>query len=63
MTRIPLVTIGDDVNTVIINGEIIVENRCFKKVNEVQVLKRARQVSADLLTRAGIKDSLKGFVP
>jgi len=62
MTRIPLVAIGDDVDTVIIDGKVIVKNRSFKKLDEVEVLERARQVSADLLTRAGIKDSLKGFV-
>jgi len=62
MTRIPLVTIGDDVDTVIIDGEIIVENKSFKKLDEVEVLERARQVSSDLLTRTGIKSSLKGFV-
>lgn len=62
MTRIPLVAIGDDVDTVIIDGEIIVENRSFEKLDEVEVLERARQVSSDLLTRTGIKSSLKGFV-
>ena len=62
MTRIPLVTTGDDVDTVIIDGKIIVENRFFKKLDEAKVLERARQVSADLLTRAGIKGSLKGFI-
>ena len=62
MTRIPLVTIGDDVDTVIVDGKIIVENKTFKELDEVEVLERARQVSADLLTRAGIKGSLKGFV-
>ncbi len=62
MTRIPLVATGDDVDTVIIDGKIIVENRSFKKLDEVKVLKRARQVATDLLTRAGIKGSLKGFV-
>jgi 5-methylthioadenosine/S-adenosylhomocysteine deaminase len=62
MTRIPLVATGDDVDTVIIDGKIIVENRSFKKLDEVKVLKRARQVATDLLTRAEIKGSLKGFV-
>ena len=62
MTRIPLVATGDDVDTVIIDGKIIVENRSFKKLDEVKVLKRARQVATDTLTRAGIKGSLKGFV-
>lgn len=62
MTRIPLVTIGDDVDTVIIDGKIIVENRFFKKLDEAKVLERARQASTDLLTRAGIKGSLKGFI-
>jgi 5-methylthioadenosine/S-adenosylhomocysteine deaminase len=63
MTRIPLVTIGDDVDTVIIDGEIIVENRTFKKLDEAEVLERARQVSADLLERAGLKGLLEGFIP
>ncbi|MFQ5999823.1 MAG: hypothetical protein ACE5J6_03495, partial [Candidatus Bathyarchaeia archaeon] len=59
---IPLVAIGDDVDTVIIDGKIIVENRSFKKLDEAKVLERARQVAVDLLTRAGIKGSLKGFI-
>jgi 5-methylthioadenosine/S-adenosylhomocysteine deaminase len=63
MTRIPLVTTGDDVDTVIIDGKIIMENKSFEELDEVKVLQRARQVAADLLTRAGIKSSLKGYIP
>ena len=62
MTRIPLVATGDDVDTVIVEGKIIVENGSLKVLDEVEVLERAREVSSDLLTRAGIKSSLKGFV-
>jgi len=62
MTRIPLVATGDDVDTVIVDGKIIMENRSFKELDEVEVLERSRQVSADLLARAGLKDSLKGFI-
>jgi 5-methylthioadenosine/S-adenosylhomocysteine deaminase len=62
MTRIPLVATGDDVDTVIVDGKIIVENRIFKTLDEAKVLKRAREVSADLLSRTGLKSSLTGFV-
>jgi 5-methylthioadenosine/S-adenosylhomocysteine deaminase len=62
MTRIPLVATGDDVDTVIVDGKIIVENGSFEILDETEVLERARQVSADLLARVGIKDSLEGFI-
>jgi 5-methylthioadenosine/S-adenosylhomocysteine deaminase len=62
MTRIPLVAISDDVDTIIIDGKIIVENRSLKVLDEVEILNRARQVSSDLLNRVGIKSSLKEFM-
>lgn len=62
MTRIPLVAVGDDVDTVIVDGKIVVQNRSLKALDEVEIFKRARQVSSDLLTRVGIKSALEGFV-
>jgi len=46
-------THGDDVDTVIVNGKILMENRKVKTLNEDKVMRDAEKTAFDLLTRAG----------
>lgn len=41
---------GSDVNTVIINGKVIMKDRCVKTVDEYEVMKKAEELSQDLLS-------------
>ena len=45
-------TRGSDVDTVIVQGKIIMENRKVKTLNENEVMKTAEKTAFDLLTRA-----------
>jgi len=46
---------GDSVDTVIVDGEIIMENRVVKTVNEEEILRRAQELGEDILKRSGVK--------
>ena len=46
---------GSDVETVIIDGKIVMENRMVKTVDEERILEQANHRAAGLLDRAGIK--------
>ncbi|MBC7250250.1 MAG: amidohydrolase [Anaerolineae bacterium] len=46
---------GHDVVTSIIDGQVVMENRRVLTMDEAEVLKRARQATADLVSRAGIE--------
>lgn len=50
---------GSDVQTVIINGEIVVENQLVKTLEEEKVLREANRRSERLLERAGLEVSAK----
>ncbi|MEM2673543.1 MAG: amidohydrolase family protein, partial [Candidatus Bathyarchaeia archaeon] len=41
---------GSDVNTVIINGKVIMKDRCVKTVDEYEVMKKTEELSQDLLS-------------
>lgn len=43
---------GHEVDTVIIDGEIIMENREIKTINEKEVIQKAQKVAEDIVTRA-----------
>lgn len=43
---------GSEVDTVIVNGEIVVEHRCLMKVNETKIKMEAAQAAASVLSRA-----------
>jgi 5-methylthioadenosine/S-adenosylhomocysteine deaminase len=47
--------IGLDVETVIVDGKIIIENKLFKTIDKDKVLENAQKVSESLIKRAGIK--------
>jgi len=42
---------GSDVETVIVDGRIIMENREVKMLNEEEVVRRGKEVALDLLNR------------
>jgi 5-methylthioadenosine/S-adenosylhomocysteine deaminase len=46
---------GADVDTVIVDGEIIMENRNVKTLNEREIIEQARERASALLKRAGLK--------
>jgi 5-methylthioadenosine/S-adenosylhomocysteine deaminase len=46
---------GTDVETVIINGEVVMENRNLKTLEEEEVLKEANERGQKLLERADLK--------
>jgi len=46
---------GADVETVIINGKVIMENRILKTIDEENVMHHANERSAKLLARAGLE--------
>jgi 5-methylthioadenosine/S-adenosylhomocysteine deaminase len=46
---------GTDVDTVIIDGKIIMENRNVKTLNECEVIEQARERASALLERTGLK--------
>jgi 5-methylthioadenosine/S-adenosylhomocysteine deaminase len=48
-------TSGRDVDTVIIDGKVVMENRLIATVNEEEVLEKARNVTSEVLSRAGVK--------
>jgi len=45
---------GSDVETTIIDGKIIMENRVVKSLNEEKIIRDANEHAAKLLQRAGI---------
>ncbi|MEM0049971.1 MAG: amidohydrolase [Candidatus Bathyarchaeia archaeon] len=47
---------GGDVDTVIIDGRIVMRGRMIKTVDEYEVMRRAAEVSQDLLSRKGLKE-------
>jgi len=50
---------GSDVETVIIDGEIVMENRIVKTLNEEEIIRNANERGAKLLERTGIDLSPK----
>jgi cytosine/adenosine deaminase-related metal-dependent hydrolase len=50
---------GSDVDTVIIDGRIIMENRIVKTLDENTILQQASEGGQRLLERAGIETKLK----
>lgn len=46
---------GDDVDTVIIDGEVVMENRVAKTLDEARILREASERSSKLLKRAGVE--------
>lgn len=42
---------GNDVDTVIVDGKVLMEKRCVKTLNEVEVMKRAEQTAQNLVQR------------
>lgn len=50
---------GDSVDTVIIDGKIVMENRAIKTVNEKEILNKAQKISLDIAKRAGLRSILK----
>jgi len=48
--------VGSDVDTVIIDGKIIMRNREILTISEEQVLKRAQEVSEDLIEKSGVAE-------
>ncbi len=49
---------GNDVDTVIINGEVLMENRQVKTVNEAEVLKLAEKAIEDAIKRTNLQHLL-----
>jgi len=46
---------GTDVDTVIINGRLVMEKRQMRTVDEKAVIAQAEAVGSDLVRRAGIR--------
>ena len=46
---------GDSVETVIVDGEIIMENRIVKTIDEKEILDRTQQLGEDIAKRSGVK--------
>ena len=42
---------GSDVDTTIVDGKILMENRKVKTLDEDEVMKKAREVALDLISR------------
>jgi cytosine/adenosine deaminase-related metal-dependent hydrolase len=55
VSHIVYATDGSDVETAIIDGNIIMENRVAKSLDEEQIMRNANDRAAKLLERAGIK--------
>ncbi len=55
---------GSDVNTVIVNGKVLMEDRNIKTVNEYEILKKAEEKAQDLLSRsdASVRRLIKKFL-
>ena len=53
---------GSDVQTTIIDGKIVMENRVVKSLNEEQVIRNANNRAVKLLERAGIEISPKWVI-
>ncbi|MEM1550637.1 MAG: amidohydrolase, partial [Candidatus Bathyarchaeia archaeon] len=49
---------GSDIDTVIVDGKIIMRGRVIKTVNEYEVMKKATEVSQDLLSRRSLREGL-----
>jgi len=45
---------GSDVNTVIINGKIVMKDRCLLTINEAEVMKRVRKIALGVKKSLGI---------
>ena len=50
---------GSDVDTVIVDGKVLMENRVVKTVNEEEVMGMAQRESEAVLDRMGLRDLLK----
>ena len=46
---------GDSVDTVIVDGEIIMENRVVKTIDEKEVLRKAQELGEDVLNQSGVE--------
>ncbi len=49
---------GNDVDSVIVNGEVLMENRIVKTVNEAEVLETAQEEAEAAIGRSGLRDFL-----
>jgi cytosine/adenosine deaminase-related metal-dependent hydrolase len=49
---------GNDVDTVIVDGEVLMENRKVRTVNEAEVIKLAEKAIKDAIERTGLQDLL-----
>ena len=50
---------GADVDTVVIDGQILMESRQVKTVNELEVLEMAQQETELMLDRTGLRHTLE----
>ena len=50
---------GNDVDTVIVDGEVLMENRVVKTVNEAEVLETAQEEAEAAIGRSGLEDLLE----
>lgn len=46
---------GEDVDTVIVDGEILMENRVFQALDEAKILAESQELAQDIIQRSGIK--------
>jgi cytosine/adenosine deaminase-related metal-dependent hydrolase len=57
--RITYYANGNDVDTVIVNGEVLMENRVVKTVDEAEVLEKAQHETEAMLDRTGLRHLLE----
>lgn len=60
-----LVCSGDNgnVDTVIVDGTLVMEHRKMLLVNEFEIISKAREAAEDLISRAKIRERLSGQIP
>jgi 5-methylthioadenosine/S-adenosylhomocysteine deaminase len=51
LSHLVYATHGDDVDTVMIDGKIVMENRVIKTFSEDEIIDKATQACRDVLTR------------
>jgi len=57
--RVILEAVGHDVQTVIIDGQVVLENRTVKTVSELDILAEAQEEAIRTIEQAGLSDFLK----
>jgi len=60
-----LVCSGDigNVDTVIVDGKLVMEHRKILLVDEFEILRKARESAEDLISRAEVRERLSGHIP